>query len=265
MFAFGLRATILLQLDLYEYPKGGIRMWKRATLLTTTAAILFSPNVLEAKSIMLPENEESIIEGYDTDYDFYFEPLILLEEEYDGENLIRTFQYADSGRKTLRFIELPSSITEQISTDDEKAVSKVTALLAQYYLQEDIDNLPSLNELLLAYTPDRPYNKLSVSKEYAHTFAENLNYVLGIIDGDKEVDSIKIPESEAEMLTNTKYDTNTHPYKTKDRLLEETAALYEDLRIKWYEKSSTYFALGAGTLLASLLAFIYKRDIKTQK
>lgn len=280
-------------------------------LATTLAAVMvLSPSVIDASTILKIEDEETLLEGYQTEYEFDFEPLTLLEETYDGECLIRTFQYQDSGRLTLRFIELPPSITKQVETNDENAVAKVTALLAQYYLHEEIDNIPSLNELLLAYTPDRPFNKLSVSKEYEHTFSDNLKYVLDAIENNEQkivvkqsnskntentdeesvagnvetnldnVDEvtekenntdnstsniIEISKEEIEMLTTNPYGKNSHPYKTKELLLNATSELYEELRIKWYEKTSTYFFIGAAILLTGLLTFIYKRDFKPKK
>lgn len=232
-------------------------MWKNSIALTM---LLLNTNVVDASTSILQENQEEAIESYATDYEYYFEPLTLLKETYDGEAIIRHYQYDDSEKLTLRYIDLPSSITSQVDVNEENAVAKVTAKLAEYYIQKDIDNIPSLNELLLAYTPDRPFNKISVSEEYAHAFAENLKYVLNTLETHN---AVEIPKDEKETLTET-YNNTNHPYKTKEQLLTATWEFYEEIRIKWYEKPSTYFFIGAALSLVALLSFLYIRDIKTK-
>lgn len=224
------------------------------TLMMST--LLIPSFVTHAEETPLLDNEETaeveIIADSDTEY--YFESITLQSESYDGEFLIRYFQDDDSGKLSARYIELPASIISQVDVDDENAVAKVTSLMAQYYAQESINNIPSLNMLLLSYVPDTPYSKVSVSKEYRETFSENLNYVLSTLKEDAKVE---ILEEEKELMKDF-YDDQAVPFETKEELLIGTEKFYEEIRIKWYEKLSTYIVLGSA--IALITAFIiFKR------
>ena len=228
------------------------------TITAFAMAALLLPNILSLDNVLAEETdslyiqpEESVDESVIIN-DLY-KPLILTNEEYNGFYIIREFKYADSDDIYTQLIEVPNSITEQVDTKDEDSIAKVTALLAQYYAHDSINNISRLNEVLLSQVSEYPLSKISVSEEYEHTFAENLKHTLDALATNA---SISIPEDEKEFLKS--YFNKELVYDTKEELLTATDVWYEELRIKWYEKTSSYIALGIVILSASAF-IIYKR------
>lgn len=225
-------------------------------IFTTLAmSTLLVPSMATVSLMVNEENVKGELIIEDSGVEYFLEDVTLISESYNGESLIRYFQDDISGKESMRFIDLPTSITEKVDVNDEKAVAKVTALLAQYYAQDSINNIPSLNMILLSYVPDVPLSKVSISKEYRKEFSENLEYVLDILE---ENNKVEILEEERNLLEDF-YDDKKVPFNSKEEVLKATESWYKELRIKWYEKTSTYIVIGVIFVLLSSAFIISKR------
>lgn len=230
----------------------------KKTITAFAMAALLLPNILSIDTVLAEESnslgiqQDQMVDESVVLADLY-KPMILTNEEYNGYYIIREFKYADSNDIYTQLIELPESITKQVDVKDEDSVAKATALLAQYYSHESINNISRLNEVLLSQVSEYPLSEISVSKEYRPIFAENLKYALDTLVENKEV---SIPEEEREFLTS--YFNEELAYETKDELLTATNLWYDDLRIKWYEKTSSYIVIGIAIVSASAF-IVYKR------
>ncbi|MGF9891357.1 hypothetical protein ABEX78_22095 [Priestia megaterium] len=190
--------------------------------------------------------------------------LTLTGEKYDGKALIRTLRYDDTdkkGRKYIEFINVPKVIQEKVKTKDPEAVQEVTALLAQYYNSDEVNNIVGLNELLLQFIPEIPKSKISISKDYAPTASENLNSSLDYIKKDEE---LSVSKEDKEVLYSSYNDSkpflkNFTPYSNKEELYKVTEKYAEDLRVKWYENALTYIIAGIVVVVAIVLFIFFRR------
>jgi len=237
---------------------------KRTITAFAMASLLF-PNMISAESVLTEEatTADLLLEAQQEELDEetmsiilndLSKPMQLIGESYNGYSIVRDFVILETEETYTHIIEVPSSITEQIKPTDENALAEATALLAQYYAHDSINNINRLNEVFLSEVAELPFSEISVSEEYAPTFAENLKYALDSITEGKE---IEIPEDEKELLTS--YYNAVPTYDTKEKLFSASEELYKELRIKWYEKTSSYVVIGAVLFISIATFIVYKR------
>ncbi len=187
------------------------------------------------------------------------ETLVLKKETYEGEAVVRYFEYEKSKTPYISFIEVPESIQKEVSEEKrEDKVKEAIARLAVYY--DEVDNISKLNELFYFYTPYSPNSRIDFDDKYAPLISERLYYSLNYLDKNK---GKNVPKIEMEFATDTYNAENIEkeiiPHKTEKKLYKEVESLANDLAIKWYERKITYVILGVLFISVFTVSILRKR------